>query len=251
LASILAGAILLSHSAHALAWTNGHGDIGAGLHEETPGDFELHPHWHLHDGAVVDSVPLVSDGEYDAGTVTAIVPASRAATMPNNAALITGTGAAFGSTIYTIPQSSEAGTYPWLGLGAEELAATDWAGGTINFSMGPVVSPSGSGHFSVYQSSGLGDTFFFSTADGGSNPGLDLTAGSHDHFTWAFTEAGTWSVDITVSGDYIGAVAPTGNYTTTETFSFQVVPEPSSFAALAGIVALGFAAARRRRSSRA
>jgi len=64
----------------------------------------------------------------------------------------------------------------------------------------------------------------------------------HDHFNWGFTEAGNWLVEITASGthDTLGFMSDT------QTFSFNVVPEPSAYAALFGLAALGLTCARRR-----
>jgi len=237
----IAGLLLFSHSGAAQGLlTAGHADIGVGYEDEGSG-FELHPHWHTHAGAVVDGTPEPADGEYDAGDLTAVVPASREFIAPINATFNTGTGVAAGDSYWTLPQGNVSGV-PFLGLGAEELDSADWTG-DITFAFDSATSPSGTGNFSLYQFDD-GYNFFMSSADAGSNGGVTLTPGDHDHFTWAFSETGDWSIDLTISGEH----ATDGFQSATETFGFQVVPEPSSFAALAGIAALGFAAARRRRS---
>lgn len=232
--------------AFAALYTSGHGDIGVGYEdEETPGTFELHPHWHLGSTAVVDGAPVgnAPDGEeFDAGDITAAV--TTANTAPNNATFNDGTGVAAGATIWTLPQGSTPGV-PFLGIATEELTPADWVG-SITFELGAVTSPSGSGHFSLWQSDGLGGlSFFWSTNNelgtvNGDNT-LLMAAGGHDHFNYGFSEQGTWDVEITVSGEHVDD----GVVSTTETFSFSVVPEPTS-ALLCGLGALGFLARRRR-----
>lgn len=244
-----AGLALATQVASAqLAYTSGHADIGFGYEEEDPinepGVFEFHPHWHTHNDdpgeeAILGGM-IAAQEEYDADAVFAVVPGSAAQDAANNATFNTGTGATAGSTYWLLPQSEEAGV-PYIGLGADELDPLDWVGGEVEVTLGTVVSPSGNGHFSLYQFDGSFN-FFLSTADAGSNGGVTLQAGDHDHFSWAFTETGTWLIDFTVSGEHVTDGLQTG----TETFSFSVVPEPSSYAALLGLIALGVSLIRRR-----
>ena len=149
---------------------------------------------------------------------------------------------AAGATLHFVPQSNTAGL-PYLGIATEELALGDWVG-DITFTLGTVVSPSGSGHFSLWQN-GFTPSFFWSTNDVGGTVNadntLDMAPEQHDHFNYGFSEEGLWSIDITVSGNHV----TDGLVSTTETFSFNVVPEPSS-ALLGTLGALGLLARRRR-----
>lgn len=237
-----AGLLLSTQLIIAQHYTAGHADIGVGFEDDGSG-YELHPHWHTHTGAVIDGTPAMMDGEYEAGDLTAVVPASREFVAPTDATFNTPSGVAAGDSYWSLPQGSVTGV-PFLGIGAEELDPLDW-NGDVTFELGTVVSPSGTGDFSLYQFDG-GYNFFWSSADAGSNVGVDMTPGSHDHFTWVFSETGDWSIEITVSGDYIGSATTTGAYSTTETFGFQVVPEPSAYAAILGMAMLGLVLARRR-----
>lgn len=227
-ASALSGAV----------YTFGHGDIGIAYEDEGSGK-EFFFHYHL--GA--DS--NVGEGEYEASDITTQVPASREGVAANNATFNTMTGTTAGSPIWTLPQSNVAGV-PFLGIATEELSGTEFPG-NITFSFDSVTSPSGSGDFSLWQSDGLGGfDFYFSSANGAGtvngNNTVVMTAGLHDHFNWGFTEAGLWEVVLTVSGTHV----TDGFLSSTETFAFQVVPEPSTYAIGLGIGALGICLLRRR-----
>jgi surface-anchored protein len=237
---VVLGTLLASHVAQAQLWTVGHGDIGVALHDDGHGP-EFHLHAHLHSGAVVAGSPLAADAEYDASAITINVPLLTKISAPSNAALTAGTGAATGADLWVLPQGNPGSDpIPFLGIATEELVPADWST-DITFTLGTVTSPSGSGDFSIWQPDGIGGFDFFFSTENGSNS-LNLGAGVHDHFNYGFTEAGNWLVEITASGTH----ATEGFLTDTQTFSFQVVPEPSAYAALAGILALGFAGLRRR-----
>ncbi|MFP4156588.1 MAG: choice-of-anchor M domain-containing protein [Opitutales bacterium] len=239
---IMIGTLLVAHAANAQLWTSGHGDIGVALHDEGSGP-EFHLHTHLHSGAVVDGSPLAADEEYDAGSITINVPLITKTSAPSDPALTAGTGAASGEDLWVLPQNNPGSDpIPFLGIATEELEPADWSS-DITFTLGTVTSPSGTGDFSIWQPDGVGGFDFSFSTENGSNT-FDQAAGVHDHFNYGFTEAGTWQVEITASGTHLTE----GSLTDTQTFSFNVVPEPSSFAALAGMAALGFAAARRRHS---
>ncbi|MDQ8194450.1 choice-of-anchor M domain-containing protein [Coraliomargarita sp. SDUM461004] len=233
-------AFIAANSAQAALWTAGHGDLGVALEDGT----DFHFHAHLHTGAIVDGVALTEDEEYDAGDIIINVPESLKASMPNNTTLIPATGAAEGEDIWILPQSNTVGI-PFVGIASEELEASDWS--SITFTLGTVTSPSGSGDFSLWQGDGFGGfNFYFSTADASltenGNNTLIVGAGGHDHHNFGFTEAGTWLIELTASAthDTLGLMSDT------QTFTFNVVPEPSSYAALAGLLALACGITRRR-----
>jgi surface-anchored protein len=151
-------------------------------------------------------------------------------------------GAVAGQAIWLLPasgSSADALGAPFLGWATEELNPADWVG-NLTFTLTSVNSPSGNGHFAVWQTDGFGgvSNLAMSTADSGADV-LSQAAGLHDHYNVAFTEAGLWEIGITVSGTHVtdGLVTDSG------TFRFNVVPEPST--ALLG--ALGLLALLRRR----
>ncbi|HBR93604.1 MAG TPA: hypothetical protein DEA90_05505 [Opitutae bacterium] len=234
------GSLALASTAQAVTWTEGHGDLGVALEDGT----DFHFHVHLHTGAIVDGVALTEDEEYDAGDIAINVALTQKISAPNNAALNAGTGAAEGDDLWALPQSNTPGV-PFVGIASEELVISEWS--DITFTLGTVTSPSGNGDFSLWQGDGYGgSTFFFSTADASltlnGNNTLIVGPGGHDHYNFGFTEAGTWLVEMTVSGtlDTLDFMSDT------QTFTFNVVPEPSSYAAIAGMLALACGIARRR-----
>jgi surface-anchored protein len=256
--------LLLAAASHSFAAYSdnilnyGHADIGVafGHHEEEEegGDHgeeehgeEFHLHLHGHDygpAAVVNGVTLTSDAEFDAGDVTILVPLATKATAPDNSAFNAATGAAANSDLWVLPQGNQAGV-PFLGIGTEELTASDW--GDITFSLGTVTAPTANGVFSIYQGDGLGGfDFYFSSAganltENGNNTIL-AAAGGHDHYNYGFSESGTWLIELTASGTH----TTEGTFSDTQTFAFSVVPEPSTYALLFGLAALGLSLARRR-----
>ena len=225
-------------SAHAaLAYTGGHGDIGVAY--EGPGDLFAHLHLgETGDPATVGGLPVV-DVEYEPEEIDITVPAAGQIVLGSPVAFL---GAVSGQSIWLLPASAsgaDAIGAPFLGWATEELNPADWTG-DIHFTLDSVVSPSGSGHFAVWQVDGFGSVsnLAMSTADPGADV-LEQAAGQHDHYNIAFTEIGLWEITMTISGTHVtdGFVSDTG------TFRFNVVPEPST--ALLG--ALGLLAMFRRR----
>lgn len=223
---------LLSTSTPILAqnvYTSGHADIGVAFEDEG-GGAALFLHGHLGNGAIVDGESLTGDGlELAPGEFTTLVPESQRTTLPPG--VYTPTGHA--GELWLLPATNVADV-PFLGFATEELETSEWS--AITFSLESVVSPSGLGHFSVWQNGVFGEpNFFFSTAEPSSTLNGDNTLimapGGHDHYNMAFTEAGVWEVTLTVTGEH----ATEGEFSDTGTFRFQVVPEPGS----AGLLLLG------------
>lgn len=223
-------------------YTQDHGDIGVGYENEGSG-FELHPHWHLGPNAIVDGSPVgnAPDGEeYDAGDIIAQVPDDPLARPASTQWDFLGNNA--GEDLWILPQTEDP-TKPFLGLATEELTLADWTG-NISFTLSGFTGP---GDFSLYQTDGFGvPTAFFATSDGLSGADeVSLAPGSHSHYNWAFTAQGSYDLELTVSGTH----AVDGFQTATETFSFNVVPEPSTGLLLGLGMALAFLRSRSRRAS--
>ena len=224
-------------SAHAaLAWTSGHGDIGVGY--EGAGEFHLHLHLGEDDPAIVGGVPY-TDEEFDADAVDITVPAAAEIVLGSNVPFL---GALTGQSIWLLPGDGDDAAAigaPFLGWGTEELNPADWVG-NIKFKLVSVNSPSGTGNFAVWQVDEFGalSTLAMSTADPGADE-VSQAANVHDHYNIGFTEAGVWTIELEVEGMH----AVDGLSTGTATYTFNVVPEPST-ALLGG---LGLLAMFRRR----
>jgi len=216
-------------------FSSGHGDIGIALEDD--GEFFFHVG--LSDIAVVNGTPLGGDGaELEPSEVVTVVPSSTLQTQ-NNSNLNAATGITAGS-IWVLPELSTTATAltaPFLGFGTEELNPADWVG-DISFSLVSVVSPSGSGTFTgwtaasdPFASPGAVDIFFSSLLPGstlGANT-LGVQAGGETHLNLGFSEPGHWEVEFTVEGTNVDpTLGSGGTLSSTRTFNFTVVPEPSS-----------------------
>ena len=221
LVSMVTAMLTVFSQAFAALYSSGHADIGIAYENGGAGGFE--PHWQLGSDAVVDGSPVGNhpDGaEFMPDEITVAVPFSQMIAMPNSPALIAGTGVAAGDAIWFLPES-EIADAPFLGIATNKLDSAKW--GNITFALGTVTSPSGNGNFSLWNSGPFGSpNFYFSTALGEDT--LILPTGTHAHFDWSFSEAGTWDVELTVSGTHVDD----GFQSVTETISFVVIPEPSS-----------------------
>lgn len=224
-------------------YTQGHADIGLGVYDEQLNVDVLELHLHVHPGAIVDGVPLVSDGEYAPDDAVIVVPfasqSPRPADPPWNAV-----GVGSGQPFWYLPQTLDP-SVPFLGIGAEDMQ-----GGTFDNDMLQLrlLSLSGPGQFSVWQTDGFGSTtFFVSTAlNGSNNPAANKVTGiytpSHGHFGWGFSSPGAYHATFEAYGTVNGVPQ-----TDVGTFTFQVVPEPGSLGLLAAGAPLVALAIWRRR----
>lgn len=221
LAGIAAGSLIWTPASSAqIYYTTGHGDIGIGYE-----DGELEPHWHL------------DAGEYAPDEVIARV--SSATLSPVSSASFL--GVADGSTIRV---AGSAANQPNLGFGAEELDPSDWLG-PITVTLNAF---DGAGNFSLYTtnlSGAVTDVLFssFNPSATYANNSFTMLPGDHEHFTFAFTEAGYHEITLTWSGTHVSD----GFKSSTATYGFEVVPEPGTWALLGvGLVVVMIVARRRR-----
>jgi len=235
--SLFLTTVLTAPIASAALYSDGHGDIGV---EYENG--ELHLHYHL--GGAGSDYAVVGGGfvfgeHYDANEIEVNIPAELRSTLTGDFPLL---GATAGSSVWLLPDGDPYPvTAPFLGFSTEDLNPSQW--GDIRFSLGNVTSPSGSGHFALWGGlSGGGIEAYLSTVDGVAPNFFDISGAGHVHHFLGFTEAGVWQIELTASGLYL----PDGTTkSATETFTFHVIPEPSSCLALgASVIALSL---RRRR----
>ena len=182
-------------------------------HIDAPGfgyvDGEFEPHLHASAGAVIDGVTISSDAEFEPDELIIAVPASSTITVGS-------------TTYYWLPedhQNAEDAGAPFVGFGLEELTDTDWSGGTVTITL---LNFNGPGDFLLWQDDGLGGlNFFVDTAN--NQTSFTLTAGSHSHFNWGFTDNATYSLEFQISGNHVtdGVKSASAGFT-------YMVPEPSS-----------------------
>jgi len=195
-------------------FTEGEIDVGIGYEA---GAWDLH----IHDEA--------NDIEYEPGEGLFCVPASAARTVPADPAFAF-LGAA-GSTVYILPQIEIPGV-PFVGIGADEVAAGDFQGDVVSLSL---VGLTGPGDFSLFTVDGFGvPTVYWNSADGFGDV-LSVAAGGHAHYNWAFTAPGDYSVALQAFG-----VLADGTTTRSDiaNYQFKVVPEASTVLA-GGVLAAG------------
>jgi surface-anchored protein len=128
---------------------------------------------------------------------------------------------------------------PFVGFSAEELDAPFT--GPVTFTMtGFSYTGNGTGNFYLFEGT---DLFWNSTAGAGSYGSFSVDVGQHGHGEFAFSDPGTYSITLTASANNGSLItsAPAA-------FTFEVVPEPSTYALLA-LGALAAAAWRFRRKA--
>jgi surface-anchored protein len=217
-------------------YTAGHADLGLG-----DGD-ALELHLHCHAGATVDGIVLPDPGqEYPPTTAVIVVPESTVNYVHSiggaNADVAANMGLSVGNDYWLLPDTLTLATTlhaPQFGLGAEDLNSGVFDGDSLTLSL---LSMSGSGPMAGGQF-GLqnSDSWFITTADGitASDTIEGIPVGLHEHFNWYFTKPGDYEMTFEVSA-LVGGVPESD----INTFTFQVVPEPSSLVLLASAISAG------------
>ncbi len=200
-------AIALAGSVHAVTLNTG--DVDVGLAYEG-GAWDLHVH---------DEVP---DVEYEPDEAILQAGASSMQIVPNdpNYAFLGSPG----SPVWILPQTEDPNLL-YLGIATEEIDSGVFVGDTITLSLSNVTGP---GNFSLYQEAGFGVVNVFMNSGDGitSADSLARSTGGHEHFNWAFTAPGIYTVDLIASGTLEGS----GLFTSSGpvSYTFEVVPEPGT-----------------------
>jgi surface-anchored protein len=186
------------------------------------------PHIHNEggaDGAIIDGVRVTDDTEFEPDEL--IVVGKKSSTITVNS-----------TTYFWLPETEQQAAsqgVPFVGIGLEELAASDWVGGTVTISL---LSFSGPGDLLLWQDNGFGGAnIFLDTAN--NDFSMTLAAGSHTHFNWGFTEEGVFDLEFGISASHVsdGLQSASATYT-------MAIPEPAS--ALLAMVGLLTTFCRRR-----
>ena len=131
---------------------------------------------------------------------------------------------------------------PYIGFSAEELVAPFT--GAVTFTMtGFSYTGSGTGNFYLFEGTNL---FWNSTAGAGSYGSFGVAVGQHAHGEFGFSDAGLYEITLVANGNN-GEPMPVSG--APATFTFDVVPEPSTYALL-GLGAGALALLRWRKRSR-
>lgn len=211
--------------------THSHVDIGFAYED---GAWDLHLHDETYDieySPPSEAVLFVSD----AGKTT--VPGSPSFSFLGSA----------GTPIWILPRNQNP-ALPFLGVGTEELEASDWVGAVVTLTLKAVAGP---GEFAAWDSDSFGQpSVKFNTRDGlDAADHLTVLAESHAHYDWSFSAPGRYVLTFEGSGTHVvdGFVA-SGPVDYLVDVSFTAVPEPEHYAAVLGVGLAGFAMWRRRRT---
>ncbi|MFM1903442.1 MAG: hypothetical protein RLZZ440_1342 [Planctomycetota bacterium] len=244
-------------------WSLDHGDIGVAYDPADPAAFEMEVH--VEQGGVVNGVAITDpDGQaFEPGEIAIEVPATANLQRINNptgfwTGLPTGynfTGSQYdalgvpvGANLWVLsPTGADADHYatPFLGWATEEGFDGENFG-NITFTPVSFSAPAGA-TMAIYSGNTqewvlqAGDTTFVGDS-------FSVPAEGHVHRTVFFTEPGLYEVGIQAAG-LNGATSVSGS----AVYSFQVVPEPATPAALAaaatGLAAGGWRLRRPRRQT--
>jgi surface-anchored protein len=225
LAALLAATGSFNNPSEAVdIWTAGHGDVSIVINGSAF-DFE----YELAANAVLNGTAIGSIAVKSPADLITVVPnASRAAGG------VSGLPGTWGnSTFWYLPQISTAGV-PFLGLGAEEIPTGQLVGDNVKFSFDSFVSRPAGGEFLMFQF-GVSPTVFINTADGIlTSEFINVPALGHEHYNWSFSTPGTYQIRFKAEGTLVAGNAPISGL---GTYTFQVVPEPGTWAL--GAICLG------------
>ena len=233
--AILASSATAAAASAAVVQTTGHTDIRF-LYDSITGEASVV--YQLDAGSMVDGVELHEETAYAPSDLITYIP-DPAVNRPAGSTWDF-TGNAAGEPLWYIPFTQEVDR-PWTGISTESVSGADFS--NIAYQL---TAFSGPGEMSVVTFGPFGGAnIYFQTSDGLSAADvINVPADTHAHYGWFFTEMGTYTFDFTVTGTLTQA-AGGGTVSTTETFTFQVVPTPGS-AALLGLA--GVTSLRRRRA---
>lgn len=213
-------------------YTAGHADIAV---YNSGTDLQLR--YNFASSATVNGSPVGGTGRIaDPALIETFVPRNSTIDVPDS----TDFSAYWrGRTSWYLPPSNIAGV-PDLGLG-KQIASGIFTGNAVTLYLDSIVSRPDAGEFMLISSAG--SPVYMDTADPSSLNRIVIPG--HDHYYWLFSEIGTYQLNFRAEA----IVQATGlTSSTISTFTFTVVPEPSTWALAAiGTATIGILAMRQSR----
>lgn len=187
--------------------------------------------------ATVNGVPVGGTGRVaDPALIETVIPNSSTILIPDDTAY---SPYWRNRTTWFIPPTNNPGV-PDLGIG-KQISSGIFTGNTVTLFFDSIVSRPTGGEFMLISSNG--SPVFMDTANPSSPNQLVIPA--HDHYYWAFSQVGTYQLNFRAEATIQASGLPTS---TISTFTFTVVPEPSTWVlASASVLAAGFAIRRKTR----
>lgn len=218
---------------HALEqFTSGHADMAV-----YNSDTELQLRYNFASTAIIDGSPVGGTGRIaDPTLIETIVPNSSTIEVPD---VTTYSEYWRGRTSWYLPPSNISGV-PDLGLG-KQISSGIFTGEEVTIFLDSIISRPAGGEFMLISSAG--SPVYMDTADPSSLNRIVIPG--HDHYYWMFSEVGTYQINFRAEA-VIQASGLTSS--TSSTFTFTVVPEPSAWTLVAtGTAAIGFLVNRKNR----
>ncbi|GIF17065.1 choice-of-anchor M domain-containing protein [Actinoplanes teichomyceticus] len=171
------------------------------------------------DGALtlgVHDESVEPDVERDADDVVFLVKRAARTTVPDSAAFRF-LGAA-GSAVWILPEIQNPDLL-WPGLAAEEVEPGVFTGDTVTLKVEKVT---GSGRVAVFTEDAVGAPHVLVDSGDARPDAVTLTAGTHQHASWAFQRAGVYLVQARATA----TLAATGATVTSEPVVYRFVVQP-------------------------
>jgi len=229
--ALVAVATAMSAPAHALEqYTAGHADLAV-YNSVT----NLQLRYNFSSTATVNGAPVGGTGRIaDPALIETVIPNSSTILIPDNSAY---SPYWRNRTTWFLPPTNIAGV-PDLGIG-KEISGGIFTGNQVTLFLDSIVSRPANSEFMLISSAG--SPVYMDTANP-SSPN-QVVIPSHDHYYWAFSQVGTYQLNFRAEATILASGLTTS---TISTFTFTVVPEPSTWAlASVCVVVAGFIARRK------
>lgn len=229
-------AILAAWPAQASAleqFTAGHADMAV---YNSGTDLQLR--YNFASTATVNGAPVGGTGRIaDPALIETVIPNSSTILIPDNSAY---SPYWRNRTTWFLPPTNIPGV-PDLGIG-KEISSGIFTGNQVTLFLDSIVSRPANSEFMLISSAG--SPVYMDTANPSSPNQVVIPA--HDHYYWAFSQVGTYQLNFRAEATILASGLPTS---TISTFTFTVVPEPSTWMlASVGVVVAGFTARRKTRN---